>query len=489
MLRNRSTSAFLWSGLSQGARLTNQFVSNIVLARLLGPEDFGLIAMATVFTGFAALFVEMGLGSALVQMQSPSATHKSTVFWAQLAIGAILCAIGFGVAPLLAWFYERAELTRITQWMSLSFVLASVGVVHSRLLQRALRIKAVALAELCADLVATLLAIYSAWRGWGPYALVLRVLVQHALQSCLLWAASEWRPTFHFRSAMLRELMGFGSSFTLTLALNYATRKLGDVLVGKHLGAHELGLYNRAFVFLLMPLTQVATVFMRVLFPVLSRMQDDLPRLRTTYVRGAAAISLVVYPVCLGMIAVADDLVLVLMGRAWLDMVPTLQWFCVAGLVMSIDGTALHLFLVRGNSASVLRFRVITSAATIVAFLVGIPWGSEGVAAAFAARCVILSYWTFDVPASSIALPTRTILRALAGPFLSATCMSATVYAFTLALTHTDPTWRLVTSVVLGAAFYGLLLHTLRIAAYRDVVSLLKDWKAARSTPASPSEK
>ncbi len=483
-LRRKTASAVTWSIFAQAVQAGNNLFVNIVLAHWLAPSDFGLAAMLTVFVGFAALFVEAGLGSALVQLENLERRHESSVFWMQLGFGTILTGIMAACAPLLSSFYDEPRLTMMMRVLSVNFVFLSLGVVQMRLLQRRLQIRKLSVIETTADLVATAMAIYFAWRGAGPYALVARILFASGLRALFLWMSTGWLPLLKLDFASIKEVSGFGGNFTMTMVVNYWTKKVGDIIVGKTLGATELGFYNRAYAIMLQPLSQVTLVLARVLFPVLSRVQDSDEKLKRIYLRAVAAVALVTFPITLGLASVAKPFVLGFMGgQKWAPMIPILQAFCVAGMINAVDKTPMQLFLARNKVGSLLTWRLTTSVVTLGAFAIGSRWGVMGVALALPAQAIVLMYWNFKVPGELIGMKPSEVFRAISGVFAASVVMAAAAWGTGFIMPASWPfALQFVLQVLVGGVVYLGLMAACRVHAFMDVKALMREYVSHRKS-------
>jgi PST family polysaccharide transporter len=473
-LRAKATRAVAWSGISQLVIFATQFTVNVATARLLAPEDFGLVAMVTVFTGFAALFVDMGLGLALVQIPVLERRHENTVFWLQLLMGVAMGLVTLAAGPALGWFYGDDRVVLIAIALSPSFLLLSLGYVQIKLDQRRVSFRRVAIVEMLSDVAAGIVAVTMAWRGFGAWSLVARPLVAAATQSGFLWLSSSWRPAFQIDREAARELWGFGRGFTMTVLLNYWTKRAGDLLVGRSLGAVELGYYNRSYALMLQPITQVTSVFMRVLFSVMSRVQTDTDKVRVAYLEGVSMIALVTAPLTIGIIALADPFIVGLLGEPWRPMTVTLQLFCAAGLINSLDSTAMHLFLVRGDSSGLFRWRALTAVITIASFWVGSFWGLEGVAAGYLGRSVFLAPWNFAVPGRAFRVTVGSVLSSVGGILIAASLGFG--LSFVCDRVWADdwaPLARLLLLAPLGGITYVLLLKAFRVRAALKAMELV----------------
>lgn len=321
-LRDKTITGVGWSAIGRGVNLLGQLITSIVLIRLLLPEDYGLLAMALVFTGFATLFTEFGFSKALVQRQQLEPAHTTSTFWANLVAGLLLAVAFYAVAPGLAIFYETPALKPVARWISLTFLLGSFGIVPRALLEREMAFKTITKVEITAVLVAGGVAVTLALLGGGVWSLVAQLLCHQALQSILFWTYTSWRPGFSFSWPALRDLMHYGANLTGFNIINYWARQADDLLIGKVMGLASLGIYNRAYTLMLLPLTQVTSLLSRVMFPALSRIQHDKGKVRWAYLRMIQLVAFITFPMMIGLFVVAEPFVATLLGLLGLVSLP-----------------------------------------------------------------------------------------------------------------------------------------------------------------------
>ena len=302
-----------WAGMSKLGTQGLQFLAGLVLARLLTPADFGLLASIYVVTGFATLFFEMGLGAALVHQRSPSERDLSTVFWVNVISGLLYAGLMWALSPLVAEFFDAPQMTTLMPFVALAFTFG-LGVVHYSLLQRRLRFRTVAVVDLSAALAGHATTVVAALLGAGTFALVAGPLVTTSLTSVILFCVVRWRPRHFIDRGSLRELWRFSGGMLGFNAVSYWGRNADNLLIGRFLGAAPLGIYGRAYNLMLLPVTQITGTLGRVMFPALAAVRDDHPRVRSMYLRSLGTINFVTIPVLVGLAATAEGLVPLLWG-------------------------------------------------------------------------------------------------------------------------------------------------------------------------------
>jgi O-antigen/teichoic acid export membrane protein len=445
-----------WIAVSQASRLAAQVVGMVVLARLLSPSDFGVVAMAMLVTGFAAILRDFGTVQAVIQRREVPSALLDSVFWLNVGFGLAIAILIALLAPAIALSMREPKLTGVLWLLALAFPIVSLGLVQQGLLERASRFRSVALIECSAAFAGLAAGVLAALSDWGVYSLVSQAIVGWIVVTAGLWAASTWRPAWRWSLALIREMAGFSGNLVGFNIVNYFARNIDTVLIGRFLGATELGYYNLAYRLMLWPLKNIAWVAARALFPALSRLQDDKPRLRLAYVRAAAAVFLITAPLSLGLFVLREPFVLALMGERWLKVADLLFWLAPVSMLQSVGTTAGWLYLSTGRTDILFKFAVLFVVGITCAIVVGLQWGVEGVAAAYCATALVLFWPSLAVAFRLVGLSVPAFLRRLLPTFLVALLMALFVAAVAeQSAVLVQAQWaRLVLLVTLGAALY-----------------------------------
>jgi O-antigen/teichoic acid export membrane protein len=471
-IQDRVLSGAKWAAFANAGTQILQFGVGLVLARVLMPADFGLIASVYVISGFAVLLFEFGLGAALIQLEEPSQRDLSTVFWVNALSGIAFAVTLSACSPFIAAFYGQPELVTLTPLVALSFTL-SVGVVHSAILARQLRMRLSAALELAATALGCLTSVVAALAGAGPYSLAYGSLVASGATSLLFITFVKWVPTSFISLTSLRRLWRFSAGMLGFNVVNYWGRNADNLLVGKLLGPRELGLYNRAYNLMLLPIYQINGALGRVIFPTFAAIQNDRARIRRAYLRVIESVNALTMPILFGLMATAPGLVPLLWGENWVDVVVPLQLLCIAGLPQCLLNSVGWIFQSLGRTGTQLAVSVTATTFGIVAIAFGLHWGLTGVACAVVAR-----YW-LELPLSlgmavrAIDLSIRRVITAISPLFLLSLTMGLLVWAMPLlpALTRTSPV------VVLMQVGVGVTLYVFGLRLVQPAL-----WRAAKST-------
>jgi O-antigen/teichoic acid export membrane protein len=487
-LKQQTVTGVIWSAGARAGSQVLHFAVTVILARLLIPEDFGLVAMIAVFTGFVSLFVDFGLAAALIQRRTLTEAHRSSAFWMNVTAGVVLAALTAALAPALAAFYGEPRLAALTVVLSINFVIGSVAIVQSALLQRAMDFRRLAVVEISSILIGGAAAVGAATAGYGVWSLIVLLLAGTSIRAALLWTLSDWRPHLILDRDAARELWRFSGNLAGYWAVNYWSRNADNFLIGKFVGASGLGIYSRAYSLMLMPLQQISQVTARVMLPALSRIQEDRPRVKRAYLRAVGIIALLSCPVMAGLFVVAEPFVLTLYGPRWRDVVPVLQILCIAGLMQPVGTTVGWIYTSQGRTDWLFRWGLIQSALTVLAFGIGIMWGVHGVALAYAIRTYVLLYPSFAIPGRLIDMRVREVFMAVRGPLSSALAMAGLVWAVGAVLPADWPPGAvLLVQFGTGVFAYAALVHLFVLKPYLELKDLVRERLRGRTTVTLPA--
>jgi len=369
--------------MGQVCKQVFQLGVTMILVRILAPHEFGLLAMANVLLGLATLFLEMGIGNALIQRKEISEEHLSSAFWLNMALGAVFMIVTFLASPLIAMFYGRPELVSITKWLSLCFIVSASAIVHQSLLMRDMDFRSLMIRDTAAVALSGGLGIFLASKGHGVWSLVFQSLFLFVLNTLFLWVFSRWKPQFLFSKRAVADLMGFGLHMTGFQIVNYFARNVDQLLVGRFLGAQSLGHYALAYKLMLFPVQNISWVITRVMFPAFSKIQKDLPRVAENYARMVRYVSLITFPMMLLFFTVAPDLIHLVWGAKWEETIPIVRVLCFCGMLQSVVTVGGSVYLSQGRADLQLRMSLANVTLTTLSILIGLQWSTFGVAVSY----------------------------------------------------------------------------------------------------------
>lgn len=382
-LTGRSVRGGALTVVVQAAKFVLQLGATVVLARLLTPADFGLFAMVIAITGFAAKFKDFGLSTATVQRDEINHEQVSALFWINVAMSIGILVLLVAAAPGVAWMYGEPRVAWVMVALAAIIVLGGLTVQHQALLRRRMRFGALACIEIVSIVGGVATAVTMAVLGAGVWALVGQAAAIALISCALAWAFSPWRPTRPRRARGVGGMLRFGGGMSVFHLMDYAVRNLDNVLVGAVLGASTLGIYNKAYNLLMMPIRQFNAPIGGVLTPALSRLQNDPARFRTFFTQTVAGIAFVTVPVVAFLFADARNAVLTVLGDQWLEAVSVFRYLAPAALFTAVVVAPTWLCLALGNSGRAMRWSLVSAPLTLTAVAVALPFGINMVALAF----------------------------------------------------------------------------------------------------------
>ena len=396
-LRERAISGGFITTAAQAIKLGLNLVQAVVLARLLSPEDFGLVAMVTTITGFLRVFKDAGLSTATIQKAEITHAQVSNLFWINVGVSAFLSLVVAALAPLVAWFYRDPRLVTVTLALAGTFALSGAVVQHQALFNRQMRFKAIALIDVGSMSFGLLVGILMATLQFRYWALVGLQLSTGLAELALTLRISGWRPQRPTRGTGIWPMLQFGASLTVASVFRRIGAACDTLFIGRRYGADAVGLYTRGAVLVFRPVDQLAVPFESTFTPILSRLQGDPERYRRTFMQAYGAVALLWLPASGLLMTLSRPLVLVLLGPRWEQVIPIFAWFTVAGLFMPFYYLVMCLLNTQGRSKDIMITGTIFPAATVGALFAGLPFGAAGVAASLSCvglvvRLPILNY-------------------------------------------------------------------------------------------------
>jgi PST family polysaccharide transporter len=390
-LAGRSTRGGAVTLSAQVFKFVISTVATIVLARMLTPEDYGLIGMVVIITSFVGMFQYLGLSTATVKWAELSHPQVSTLFWINVGLSAVIMVVTVACGPLLAWFYKEPRLTGITAGYAVSILFTGLYIQHEAILIRQMRFAAVAIVEIGAIALGLGAAIVAAWYGAGYWALVVNMLVMTLATAVGLWVTCEWRPGLPVRGSGVRKMLSYGGDLTGFNFMSYFARNMDNLLIGRVWGAHQLGVYSRAYQMLLTPVQQINAPVVAVAIPALSRLANSPDRYRAAYLKILEKVAMITMPGVAFMIAMSNWLVLFLLGSQWQESGRIFMLLGIAAIIQPVARTALWLFTTQGRSREIFKWGVMSAAIAVVSIVAGLPWGAVGVAASYAITDLCIS--------------------------------------------------------------------------------------------------
>ena len=464
-----------WIGAIQFAKIGVQLLSIVVLARLLTPADFGLVAIAAAVSGFVLLFKDFGTGPALIQKRDLDEGTQSAAFWMNTAVGFALGIALLIAAPLIAHFMDAPGVTGLLLVLACTFPIAGTGIVHQALLERASRFSVIARIEIVSLCIGFAVALLAALNGAGAYSLVLQTVTMTILTTAQLFVSSGWKPSRVRSLNRMRGLWRFSRDMLAFNVVNYFARNADALIIGKFLGAGSLGVYSLAYRAMLFPLHNLTFVATRALFPVMSRKQTELPEVASLYLRSVSVIAFFTAPLMAGLFVLREPFVDVFFGPSWHEVAGVIAWLAPIGFIQSIVSASGAVFMSLGRTTTMLRIALLSSIAHVAGFIVGVRWGVTGVAACYFITNVIMAAPTLALVLRCLNSNASALLAAVRRPMLLSLAMGLALYAARSEVSDLQfPLFgQLSLLIAAGGALYFLLAHFLAGALERDVFRAL----------------
>lgn len=473
-LKQKTINGVAWNTVGKISNQILQFILAVILMRLLQPSDYGLLAMAMVLIGFAGIFSEFGFSSALIQRQNITESHKSSIFWLNILIGATLTVLFFVFAVELSEFYDNQQLTNVIQYLSFTFVLSSVGIVPGTILQKEMNYAAINKINVSVFLISGIIGVYLAFKGSGVMALVFQTLISQGLKLPLVFYESKWKPKFILSVQSIKDLFSYSAYLTGFNFINYWARKSDDLLIGKFMGAESLGIYSRAYNLMLLPISQVISLVSNVMFPALSSIQTDKERVKRIFLKVIQVISFITFPIMIGLIAVADNFILGIFGSKWAEVIPIIQILAFVGVLQTIANPTGWIYTSQGKTDCMFWWGVFSSGIIIAAIVIGVILGSiYSVAIAYLTINILLAYPVIAIPGKLINLKFSEVYGSVLPIMIISAIMAGTVH-FIGKFLHSGfgPGMKLIIQVISGAGIYFGLMSIFNVNAFENFKKL-----------------
>ncbi len=453
-LKERSIRSGVVTVLAQVMSHCLTVLSVAVLARVLTPDDYGTVAMVTAFTGFLNLFRDLGLSGATIQKSNITHDEVSALFFINVAIGAGITLVTMACGPVIAAFYGKPHLMHVAVGISFASVLSSFGSQHAALLNREMRFQALAAVQLSTLGAGFLAALIVALNDGGYWALVAQNVVGALWNSVALWTVSGFRPRWPPRGTNVRGLLRFGMGIAGFDVAYYFRDNVDKILLGRVWGAQQLGLYEKAFSLLLVPLASLRYPLNKVAFPAMSRIARDAALFRLYFTKYCAVLAFGAMPLVATMCALSDEIVTLLLGDRWLGAAELFRIFAVAGFIDTAGALRPTVMLASGSSRRLFTWGVMNAAVTVSAVVAGLPWGAKGMAIAYCVSAYLAFHPMLAYAIAGTPIQVGDFYRCAAKPFIASTAMLASYLVCIKPLLHVPNVVLLCIAVPASAVIY-----------------------------------
>lgn len=477
-LKQKTVTGATWVAVEKWGQQAVQFVITILIARILGPADYGIVGILLVFLMLSNVLIDSGFGAALVREQDATDADYSTVFYFNLLISLFCYGLLSLSAPAIARFFNEPQLVPVARVLGLTVICNSFALIQMTILQKRMDFRPQAAVAIAAALGSGAVGVAMAYGGFGLWALVGQSLVSAALQAVLYWIFGSWRPALIFSRASLASLFPFASNLLVSSVINVLFKSIVPVIIGKNYSTRDLGFYTQSRRLSDLPSVNTTLIVQKVSFAALATIQDDDARLKAAYRRIIQSVVFVVFPAMLLLAAIAHPAILLLLTEKWTPAVPYLQILVFGGMLYPLHSLTLNICQVKGRSDIFLKLEVIKKTVAILLIVAALPFGVIALVLAETVNSIVGYFLNAKFNGDLIAYPLREQIADIAPIFLVAAVTAGAAWAFG-AYASLPLVALLALQILLGIALYLLLARLFRLSAYVEWEMLLRDRLAA----------
>lgn len=474
-LKKKAVTGIAWTSIERFGTYFIQLIISIIIARILSPNDFGIIGMTAIFMAVATTLLDSGFGNALIQNQKRNETDYSTAFYFNAAVGVILYIILYFSAPSIARFYETPILIPVCRVIGLTLILNSLTIPQTAKLTAEFRFKELSYITIISQLITGIIAIIAAYNNAGIWALVLQSVSSCFLRIILIEYVTRWIPTKRFSMQSFKWMFSFGSKILCSGIINTIYNNLYTLVIGKIYNPTQVGYYTQGDKFAVLPSNTLLQIVMKVAYPLMAEVQNDTEKLRNAYLKFLRIPIFILYPVLIGLIVYAHPLIYLLLGEKWLPAVPILQILCIGSFFDPLTHINLNILYVKGRTDLVLKLEVIKKSLAFLILFTMIPFGLWWLCAGrviygfiaytincyYTAHYINFGFWRqmkYNIPVISKSL-----------------LMGGICYLITLI--ECSPIIQLIIGTIIGIISYLIIVIISKDESYLDFLSLIKKGK------------
>ena len=471
-LGNNMFQGMIWSAVERVSIQVVQFALGVVLARLLTPEEYGVFAILMIFLVISQVFVDSGFSKALIQKKNRTEDDISTVFLFNIVISLLAYFILWVSAPLISDFYNLPELVLLLRILALSLITNAIFTITATLLTIELDFKSLTKINLAATVISGAVAIYLAYDGYGVWALVVQTLIRSVITGVFMWLITRWKPNWVFSKKSFKQLFAYGSRLLISSLLGTTFSQINSILIGKYIGARDLGYYSRGIQFSDVVFGIFNASITNILLPGLSPIQNQHERLKKHVRTFVKASSLITAPIFLGIAVMAEPIILVLLTDKWAMAIPIMQIFCVSRYLTVFSGISVNFLYVIGRTDLTLRQQYLNIAVRVILLLSALQYGIFYIALAELLTTIIHFFTNAYFPGKIIKYGAIKQLRDIAPTFIASILMAAFVFGI-MSFVKTD-LMKLFVAPIAGALVYWTIIRVLRLPEYFLIIDKIK---------------
>jgi PST family polysaccharide transporter len=476
-IRNKTINGVFWNGVGNVIRQLFLIITMIIMARYLSPEDFGTFAILMIFVMFMTIFSSMGTSQSIIQMESYSSTMLSSIFYFNIIIGIVFFAVLSIFSNSIAIFFSNAVLDKLLPLIGLSFLITTVALVNKTLLEKELKFKDVIIVESLAIVISSIIGIVSAVQGFGVYSLIFITFSNTIILALGFFMREPWRPSLVFKFEDIKAVWHYSMHLTGFAIINYFSRQSDHFIIAKFIGSGALGIYSIAYKIMLYPLENIARVIVRVLFPAFSEVKHDNERFKKGYLTAIKFIALITFPLMLGLMATANNFVLVIFGEDWKEMALILTILAPIGLIQSIVTTTGSIYMAKGSTDIMFKIGSVAAVVIVTSFIIGSSFGLEGITYAYLVGSLIMLYPNLHFAWKQIDLKPFEGIKHLSPFIISSTIMGGLVFIVGIYLISLSISlsFVLILQVLTGIVIYLIMLRLFYFETVKSLVMQLRN--------------
>ncbi|MBE9209871.1 lipopolysaccharide biosynthesis protein [Nostoc sp. LEGE 06077] len=474
-LRQQAIKGVIWTAIDIWGRQVISFGVFFILARILGPKAFGLIALSSLLLNLLQVFLDQGFSQAIIQREKLEPEHLDTAFWTNLGISGILTILTIACSSLVANLFKEPQLASIICWLSLNLLLNAFNSVQDTIFQRQLAFKILATRSLVTTVTGGVVGITMSFMGYGVWSLVGQQLSISLVRILIIWKISEWRPKFRFSPRHFKELFSFGVNIMGISLFNFFTRRSDDFLIGYFLGSTALGYYTVAYRILSILTDLLTSVISKVSLPTFARLQQEPERLKNALYQAIELSSLITFPGFLATVALAPEIVQVVFGDKWTPSIPVIQVLNLIGILYAYFYFNGSVIMALGKPSWKLALDGVQAICNVISFAIAVQWGIVAVAAAYVIRAYLMSPVTIWVVWKLIRIDVPTYLRQGAAPLAATGIMLLAIFGIKYFLSHLiSYSAILALATLVGLAVYVLSIFLIAPKLFWRVINIAR---------------
>ncbi len=471
-LKQKTIAGLFWNAIDKFSAMGLEFVIGIILARLLTPEEFGLIGMIAVFIAISQMFINSGFSQALIRKEDCTQTDYATTFFFNLGVGGLFFLVLFFSAPLVSAFFGEPQLTALLQVLAISLIISSLTIIQRTILIKRIDFKLQTKISLIATILSGGIAILMAVKGFGVWSLVGKTLSREGINSFFLWLWNRWKPTLEFSKKSFRELFGFGSNLLLSGLIGTIFNNIYYIVIGKYFSAQTLGFYTRAELFKNLSSNNIENILTGVGYPALAKVQDDPVLLKRGFQKLLTSAAFIIFILMFGLGATSESLIIALIGEQWRPSILYLQLLCFFGMVVPLNSININALNVLGRSDLYLKLQFIFQICTIPVIIVGVIYGIVPMILAMIINGLIAFYLFGRVAGRHIGYFIEDQIKDIFPSFLIAATMGCLVY-FLGQISIQSFLLKLLIQIISGGIIVIVICEVLKYETYSSIKDIL----------------